>query len=520
MKTNIYIIVLSVILSFLIITSLDSCSKGEENTNQPPTCTITSPTSGQEFTKGETVTITVDATDNDGSITEVRFFIDNVGTGSISSFPFNYNWNTDNENLGNHTLKATSIDNSGESASDEITIEITEGGGNNTPPNQPSSPNPQNNSLDQSTILTLSWTCTDPDQDPLTFDVYFGTSSNPPLIQTNILNANFNPGVLDHNTTYYWKIIVKDNHEHSTESPTWFFNTESESYDWELIDCNTDESLRKIVFINDAGWIGGHGGVILHTTNNDNWQLQNSNTTDIIRDIVFLSPTKGIAATWSWNEMLYTNDGGNTWEIRTHNLDLAMDGLYFTDELNGWGLGMFQYNSDVRHKVVKTDDGGESWEIIYDFGNNIQADDMFFINNDIGWIGSTGKVYKTTDGGYSWTSIPVSAGSVRSIYFIDEYTGWISGYPGVILHTSDGGLNWEVQKSSQGALNSIYFINSNNGWAAGGTQGESLIFKTDNGGINWNEQNVESSELLLGIYMFNTNHGYAVGANGTILKIN
>jgi len=130
MKTKKLIIVLSVLISTLIIISTDSCSKGEEKTNKPPTCTITSPASGQEITKGETITISVEAQDDDGSITEVRFFIDNVGKGSATSFPFNYNWNTDNENLGNHTLKATSFDNDGGSTSDEITVTIIESSGN------------------------------------------------------------------------------------------------------------------------------------------------------------------------------------------------------------------------------------------------------------------------------------------------------------------------------------------------------------------------------------------------------
>jgi len=134
MKTKKLIIVLGLLISTLIIISIASCGKDEEKTNQPPTCEITSPSNGQEITKGVTITIAVDANDSDGSITEVRFFVDDVGKGSTTSFPFNYNWNTDNENLGNHILKATCIDNSGESNSDEVNIEIIEGGGNNTPP--------------------------------------------------------------------------------------------------------------------------------------------------------------------------------------------------------------------------------------------------------------------------------------------------------------------------------------------------------------------------------------------------
>ena len=44
--------------------------------NKPPTCTITSPSDGDELGIGEVVTISVDAEDPDGSVSEVRFDID------------------------------------------------------------------------------------------------------------------------------------------------------------------------------------------------------------------------------------------------------------------------------------------------------------------------------------------------------------------------------------------------------------------------------------------------------------
>jgi len=118
------------ILSIIIIASLfyTGCKKDEEKPNQNPTCEITAPANGQEISKGETVTISVDATDNDGNITEVRFFIDGVGKGSATNFPYNYQWNTSEENEGNHTIKATSIDNNGGSTSDNISVTIIAGG--------------------------------------------------------------------------------------------------------------------------------------------------------------------------------------------------------------------------------------------------------------------------------------------------------------------------------------------------------------------------------------------------------
>ena len=99
------------------------------------------------------------------------------------------------------------------------------GGGGNNPPNQPSNPNPVNGSINQPVNLTLTWSCTDPEGDPLTYDVYFGTNNNPPLASSNQSNTSYNPGQLNNNTTYYWKIVAKDNQGASTAGPLWNFST-------------------------------------------------------------------------------------------------------------------------------------------------------------------------------------------------------------------------------------------------------------------------------------------------------
>ena len=102
---------------------------------------------------------------------------------------------------------------------------INEGIGGNNAPNQPSSPNPSNGANNQMVNSTLSWVGTDPNGDPLTYDVYFGTSSNLPLASSNQSNANFNPGQLNNSSTYYWKIVAKDNQGATTTGPVWSFST-------------------------------------------------------------------------------------------------------------------------------------------------------------------------------------------------------------------------------------------------------------------------------------------------------
>jgi uncharacterized protein (TIGR02145 family) len=98
--------------------------------------------------------------------------------------------------------------------------------GLNNPPSAPSSPTPSNGSTSQSVSPTLSWSCSDPDGDALTYDVYFGTSSNPTTtIATNQSAASIGRSGLTNNTTYYWKIVAKDSKGASTTGAVWSFTT-------------------------------------------------------------------------------------------------------------------------------------------------------------------------------------------------------------------------------------------------------------------------------------------------------
>ena len=129
-------ILITLIATFVVVALVfQSCKKEEEEENNKlPTCKITAPVNNQEIIKGETILVSVEAKDSDGSITKVRFFLDGVEESSTNSSPYNFTWNTNNQSIGNHTLKATSTDNSGGNTSDEIIIAIVAGGGGNTPP--------------------------------------------------------------------------------------------------------------------------------------------------------------------------------------------------------------------------------------------------------------------------------------------------------------------------------------------------------------------------------------------------
>jgi hypothetical protein len=101
----------------------------------------------------------------------------------------------------------------------------------NNPPNEPNNPNPVNGAEEVDKETDLSWECSDPDGDPLTYDVYFDTTSPPDLVKSDHNSNSYDPGILDPNTTYYWQIVAKDLPGDSTDGPVWNFNTKEKTSD-------------------------------------------------------------------------------------------------------------------------------------------------------------------------------------------------------------------------------------------------------------------------------------------------
>lgn len=94
------------------------------------TCIITNPLEGDEINKGDIVTISVDAESLDADILEVKLFIDEIGKVSLNSFPYNYEWDTWDENFGEHIIRVKVIDSNGEQTETGIRVTIID---NNVP---------------------------------------------------------------------------------------------------------------------------------------------------------------------------------------------------------------------------------------------------------------------------------------------------------------------------------------------------------------------------------------------------
>jgi len=100
----------------------------------------------------------------------------------------------------------------------------------NQPPNQPKNPKPNNQEKEIKPNTKLEWTCTDPDNDPLTYDIYLGTTPNPQKIKNNHPTNTYTPETpLKTGQKYYWKIKAKDNHQNTKTGNTWSFTINEKS---------------------------------------------------------------------------------------------------------------------------------------------------------------------------------------------------------------------------------------------------------------------------------------------------
>ena len=263
-------------------------------------------------------------------------------------------------------------------------------------------------------------------------------------------------------------------------------------------------------FVNEnTGWIAGIR--ILKTTNGGlNWnvQLVINDTSTYINTIQMVNDITGYACGQK-GKFIRTTDGGATWiTANTTGIFSNFKDLYFHNALTGYMV------SDSA-RIFKTTDGGQYWTNQRPEINNYTA--ITFINASTGFIFTKSSLHilKTTDAGANWSFIATPFTGGKKGFFLNELTGYAAGTS--VWRTTDGGNNWNIQPTAgANGINKIYFRNNLTGFALSSS---GIIRVTTNGGELWNSGTIPfDQENFMGISFANQSTGYLCGSAGFMYK--
>lgn len=204
-----------------------------------------------------------------------------------------------------------------------------------------------------------------------------------------------------------------------------------------------------------------------------------------------------------------TRDGGKTFQVVGRTSDSVSElaqkitsarEVGFATAQQGWAIG-----SDVNHGdyLLKTGDGGGTWTQVYPAPGPTQ--DISFTDAKTGFglgeLSDPGAVLKTADGGKSWQTVASFTGEYVTyrLSFTGAAEGWLlAGKIGTadgaltVLHTADGGKTWSGTGSLPAVSSPDYFrfFDPKNGVLADG--GNALLYRTSDGGKTWQSGSLQA----------------------------
>lgn len=181
--------------------------------NQPPTVAITAPAAGASVANTQTVTITANPVDSDGSIVEVEFLANGTSLGKATAAPWSYNWS--GMAAGTYKLVARAFDNKGFSGlSSPVEITITGNGPVNQAPTVSLTAPAANSTYTFGSSVSLTADASDTDGTISKVEFYAGTT----LIGTDDAAPYAITWAQPAAGSYSLKAKAYDNNNASTES--------------------------------------------------------------------------------------------------------------------------------------------------------------------------------------------------------------------------------------------------------------------------------------------------------------
>ena len=215
----------------------------------------------------------------------------------------------------------------------------------------------------------------------------------------------------------------------------------------------------------------------------------------------------------------------NNWNVNQNGAGGDLLTVYFTSAEKGWIAGDKGF-------LATTSDSGRNWTK-QDLGTTESINEIYFRNDDNGYLVAGRKMFITRDAGRSWQEIRIykpgefgrNTPEFLSIRFADKKRGIVIGsvlnsqgnvVDSLVMRTEDGGEKWErILVPSKKELYHLDFVGSSKCWIVGD---DGLVLYSNNGGANLITQKSGLKLDLYNVDFRDETEGYIVGSKGTILR--
>ncbi len=312
------------------------------------------------------------------------------------------------------------------------------------------------------------------------------------------------------------------------------------------LDSGVNASFRGLSVVNNSVvWVSGTGGTVLRTVDGGaNWEnvsVPNMDKTDF-RDVEGFDKNTAIVMGIASPARFYkTTDRGQNWKLVYFDdrEEVFFDGMSFWNKRNGIA---FSDPVNGRHLLIRTTDGGDTWEEIPadgipekldpEFGFAASGTGMPVKGRNTVWLGMGGiksRVFKSENGGLNWSvaETPVVHGGqstgIYSVAFKNKKVGIAVGgdymnqtIQNTMAHTQDGGITWHLpEKQTHQYRECVAHYRGDTFFAVG----PSGFDRTTDNGKNWAPHYWEVKDLTALAFAKGSRGGFAVGKGGQIYKI-
>lgn len=288
------------------------------------------------------------------------------------------------------------------------------------------------------------------------------------------------------------------------------------------LESHTTSRLNRVHFLNNHTCIIGGGEkyekseILLSKDGGNTWSFSSFPNVGKGMYGIGMSPSGTIYLSGFDGRVIFSENEGNSWhesQIQDWRYYIAI--AYPTDDLGVY----IATSAQERGTIVRVNkDLGIMDTNSYAFGLN----DVVFPDKNVGYVSGYGAILKTTDGGDSWNILDVENDNFNALFAFNENDIWTCGYNGSIFHTIDGGVTWEKPRNGNKItqpryrLLDITFKDRLNGWAVGE---EGLVISTSDGGETWNKYKSFTDAALVSVAIMPDGNLLVCGEKGTLYKL-